>query len=197
MARTPLGPHPQPATRTALFAYFAARLASVPVRGFGEFFDRLGLVVGADGAQRAAAAVRYRSPWKRRAGRRGRAPSEPPSVPPAFREWLLIDELRLDLDLHLVRFPGRGSRQTELLRTLRQLAGVRQVMETADDRAIFAVVITAGAGARRDLRARLEEVTDRMYWHEILFETHEPTMGTWEALAREAALDDGLVAAEE
>src|SRR5690242_1849573 len=156
MARTPLGIRPQPETKTALFAYFAARLKGIPGRQLDEYFDQIGLALRTNGARRAAFAARYRPPLLRSPGRRATSPS--PDRKPAgtkFRDWLLIDELGLGLDLHLVRFPGDGRPQHELLRRLEELPGVRQIIDTGTDRTVYAVVTTNGPVHRRSVRAAL------------------------------------------
>jgi hypothetical protein len=195
MARTPLGARPQPHTRTALFSYIAARLSGVPATGFDNFFETLGVAVRSDGAQRAARRVRHQPALKRRAGRATADRDTPtPAEQVAFREWLLIDERRLDLELALVTFPGDGRHQGGLIRALAGTAGVRQVIETAHKRDVIAIVVFSGPEQRRELQASLEELAERRIWDDILFETHEPAINTWRALSRRAAEEEDLAA---
>lgn len=193
MARTPVGTQPQPLTRTALYAYFAAQLAGIPIRSFNDLFDRWGLAIRQDGATRAASLRKQQSPTKVAPGRRP-ARRQTPRLDPVFREWLLIDEPRLGLELALLTFPGDGRRQTDLLEALRQTAGVRQIIETARKRDVVAIVLFAGPRERRDLRARLEEISHQIIWDDVISETHEPAPHTWRALALTAAAEEDLLA---
>jgi hypothetical protein len=109
-----------------------------------------------------------------------------------FRDWLLIDELQLELELALITFPGTGRSQGELIDALRYMPGVRQIIETEHARDVLAIVIFAGPRQRRELRARLSELSDQLIWDNILQETHEPAAITWRALALQAAADERL-----
>src|SRR2546423_544042 len=75
------------------------------------------------GALRAMRPYKSQPPAKQRAGRhtrdRGSATSAERAV---FREWLLIAEAKLDLEVALLRFPGDGSHQADLLAALRRVA---------------------------------------------------------------------------
>ena len=190
MVRTPVGNKPQPDTQAALFAYLAARLADVPVARFNDFFGRLGIKVRRDGAMRAMKARRFNPPTKSIAGRKPSTPSAPTS--PALRDWLLVDEAALEVETALLRFPGSGRRQSALIDGLTCLPGVRQVIETAHLRDVFAVVIFLGPTHRRDLRAQVEELAPEVVWDDVLFETHEPTVRSWQELARRTAAREGL-----
>jgi hypothetical protein len=162
---------------------------------FDAFFDELGLAVRQAGALRAQRPLRHHPERKRRAGRNTRVRSPAAPQPDAtFREWLLIDELKLDLEVALVRFPGDGTRQTDLMAALCQVAGVRQIVETQRDRDIWAFVVFDGARRRRDLRARLEELAPRLQWDDVLFETQEPTRLLWRDLAVRTAAREQLLA---
>jgi hypothetical protein len=156
----------------------------------------MGVLVRKDGALRAGSAAKLHPEGKRRPGRATDTSTTASSARSGniFREWLLIDEQRLDLDVGLVRFTGSGRRQSELLTALRHLPGIRQVIETAYKRDVLAITVTAGAAQRRNLRARLEELATELYWDEVVFETHEPAVDTWRELARQAAADEQLLA---
>lgn len=116
-----------------------------------------------------------------------------PAARGCFREWLLIDELRLSLEVALVRFPGAGSRQGELLAGLAATVGVRHVVETGHRRDVYAFVVFDGVQQRRELRARLEEFTKALEWDDVLFETHEPSIEMWRDLAHRAAETESLL----
>ena len=118
MPRTALGVRPQPETSTALFAYFSARLAGVPAREYDEYFEKLGIQVKGDSAVRAASSAKLASAEKKRPGRSRKEGTERPPSLNAFRDWLLVDELRLQLSVALVTFPGSGRRQTDLIAAL-------------------------------------------------------------------------------
>jgi hypothetical protein len=179
-----------------LFAYFAARLTGIPTHGFDAVFNSWGLAVRQDGAVRAASEAKHRSTAKQRPGRKGassRAPTTTATTISAFREWLLIDELKLGLEVAIVTFPGDGAQQVELLNALRQTAGVRHIIETQRDRSIMAIVVFADAEHRRHLRAQFEELAERLYWDDVLYETQEPSILMWRDLAHRAATVEGLI----
>lgn len=186
MPRTPLGLVPQDESRTALFAYFAARLEGVPVAEFEAFFEELGITVGAAAAMRAMRRLRRQSPYKALPGR-APATGMRPHEAATFRDWLLIEELRLDLEVAMVTFPGDGARQTELINALQNVPGVRQLFELQHDRTVCALLLFAGSQHRRDLRSRLEEMAPHLLWDDVIFETHEPALHAWRELARRAA----------
>lgn len=192
MARTPLGVRPQPETQAALFAYFAARLSGIPAEGFDAFFQGLGLAVRRNGALRAMRPLRYQPPGK---GLPGRKPSRPRRAGrrAGFRDWILIDESAVDVETALIRFPGTGARQTDLISALRTAVGVRQVFETAHKRDVYAMVLFRGRQERRRLRARLEELAEKIVWDDVLWETHESAIATWCDLARGSAIEEGLI----
>lgn len=196
MARTPVGTVPQRQSRTALFSYIAGRLAGVCVTDQARFYEvELRVRIGRDGAEHAAGLRRHPQPGKRA---RGPAPAQPqPVVRPedaALREWLLVEEHKLDLDSAMIRFPGSGRRQSDLLRGLDGVHGVRQVIELSEQRDVLAIVIFDGRDDRRRLRAELEELAWSMIWEDIESESHDPATATWKHLARHAAGGEGLLA---
>jgi hypothetical protein len=191
MARTPLGTKPQSQTRTALFAYVAAQLAGIPIRAFDETFRAWGLAVRQDGASGAASLVKEQPLAKRR---RGRQPSRRTAVlDAAVRDWLLIDELRLGIELAILRFPGDGTPQADLIRRLRATPGVRQLLETAHKRDVVAIVLFSGARGRQEVRAQVDEIAERVIWDDVLSETWDPAARTWRALALAAAAEEELL----
>jgi hypothetical protein len=196
MARTPRGTRPQGESRTALFAYIAARLAGHPTRAFDGLFQAWGLAVRADSALRAASRTKRRVPARGRPGRKGAGPTAAAhgQAQGIFREWLLVDESKLDLEAALIRFPGTGSRQNELIDGLGRTTGIRHVVETSRARDVYAIAVFAGPQARRELRAQLEELAAELIWEDVLWETQEPAIETWRNLAHRAAEAEGLVA---
>jgi hypothetical protein len=193
MARTARGILRQAESRTALFAYFAARMAGYVTHAFDDIFRTWGLPIRGDSALRAASRSKWHPPTKSRPGRKAAAGATQPEQAASFREWLLVDELRLDLEVALIQFPGRGSRQGDLLDGLRRTAGVRHIIETSRTRDVYAFAVFGGPQGRRELRARLEELATEMTWDDVLWETQEPAVETWRALARDAAEAEGLL----
>jgi hypothetical protein len=176
----------------ALFAYLAARLHGVPARKHSAYFaETVGVRISAQQAERAARPVRASSPHK---GQRGRPGPRRPKQSPAIEEWLLVDERRLGLEKVLVRLIGEGRHDEDLLRQLRRLPGVRQVVETSYQRDVFAILVFRDGEEGEALRAQLEEITDRaVVWDPILLETQEPARATWVELTRRAAQDEDRI----
>lgn len=191
MARTPVGKVNKDVSRTALYAYIAARLHGVRTADQDQFFrTQLGVLVGQKSAARAATRVRGSS----RSGEgRGRPAKRGRRRKHVLRDWLLVDENELGLELALVRFPGSGRRQKELVEALGKLVGVRQIIETERSGDVLAIVMFSGLDVRRDLRARLEELSDRLFWDNVLSESHQPALATWRALATKAAVAEHLL----
>ncbi|HAL27646.1 MAG TPA: hypothetical protein DCP25_13065 [Chloroflexi bacterium] len=188
MPRHSVGGVAQSNSRTALFAYIAARLHGCPVRGHDAFFsDELGVIASRTGAEKAARP--YRDVSERKLPR-GTAAVGPTRREPVLRDWLLIDEQRLDLETVLLRFPGDGRRQSDLLAMLNHLPGIRQVIETASRREVVAIAVFRDAQTKRRLRAALEEVAEHIIWEEVLTESHEPALRTWQVLTRAEAADE-------
>jgi len=192
VTRTSRNTLPQAQTRTALFAYLAARLNDVSADDFDRFFISEGLLIRKAAALAAGSSAKHRPQSKKRRGPRTSKPPPRPPTRPGFREWTLVDELALELDVALVRFPGAGTRQSRLIHALAKLAGVRQIIETARDRDVLAILVCLNARHRRELRAQLEELAEQMVWDEITLESHEPTRGTWRMLAAKMAYEEGL-----
>ena len=191
MTPPPVGKHTPRATRTPVYAYVAARLRHVPNRAQTAYFrDKLRISLSQQQAERAAGPIRLSPPRK---GQRGRAGERRAKAAPALEEWVLVNERRLGLEKWLVRIEGDGRGAPDLLRRLRRLAGVRQIVETGHRRDIYVLLLSRDHGERLDLRARLEELTDRaMVWDEVLSESHHVAALTWEALAKRTAAEEGL-----
>lgn len=171
MPRPPDGKVAKGGSRTALFAYVAARLALNPRKQDSEFFRRELQVDVHEKAGRDAAAA----------------------APSSLRKWLLVREVDLDLDVSVLRFsPGERSSE-QIVEALESISGVRQIIQLATSGEVLAIVIFDGAQARRELRAVLQErLQMRPNWDEVERETFQPALRTWQDLARKAAEDEGL-----
>ena len=176
MPRPPDGTTSKERTRTALFAYIAARLHGRQAKADEDaLFGQLGLNVSSTAAQNAAR--HHRQSFAR----------------PALRKWLLIDEPRLDLDVAVLRFEGCGHRQQGLVETLNEMPGLRQILELSGSFEVLAVAIFDGRVARGDLKARVQEATGLdPAWFDIERESWAPSTATWAALAQRAADKEGL-----
>jgi hypothetical protein len=180
-----------PSERVSLIAYVAARLAGVPNRAMDEFLgEDLKVRASASSVERTVAPMRAASPYKRRTGPK-RSTAANKSVAPAFWDWLLVDESRLGVRKALVRILGFGRRQDGLIDWLRELPGVRQIIETSFDRELIIVVLFRDSGEGERIRAQIEEhAPDRgLTWQEILREEHLPAVQTWRHLASQAAAE--------
>jgi hypothetical protein len=111
-----------------------------------------------------------------------------------FREWVWVEESRLDLHTALVRLAGTGRPEDDLKARLGLIPGVRQVIDLATRRDLVVVVVFDGRRDRQRLRAQLEELDRELTWEEVEGETWEPTKQTWRALAKRAAREERLVA---
>lgn len=196
MARPPVGTVAQSESRTALFAYVACRLAGVAVADQAAFYATvLRVKIGRTSAEEAAKRRRHEQPGRRR---RGPASADPPApVLPenaALRGWLLVEEHKLNLSTAMIRFPGAGARQGELLRDLARVRGVRQLFELSERADVIAIVIYDGEEDRQRLRAELGELVDSMIWEGVESESHSPAADTWQHLAQRAASSEDLLA---
>jgi len=195
MARPPVGNVPQAQSRTALFAYIAGKLAGVPVAGLAAFYtNELRVNIGREGAEHAAAARRHAVPGKRRRGPTP-ATTEPPPRPEdaALREWLLVEEHKLDLFTALVRVRGiDGETPGDLLKRVQEIRGVRQVFELSEHWEIVTVVVYEGRLDRERLKTELQELAIVQSFEDIGTETHQPALATWKYLARRAAAAEGF-----
>lgn len=178
MARPTDGNVAKQRSRTALFAHIAARLEGWKYADDGSYFrDVLHVAVNARAGRVAAQAFRE---------------SDSAGVP-RMRTWLLIDEPAADLDVSLLRFPGDGRPQPDLFEALQMMPGVRQLLQLAGEGDVLAVVIFDGARARRQLRSRLQrELGVTPSWQEVERESWQPAVGSWRALAQDAAAAEGL-----
>jgi hypothetical protein len=188
----------QARSRTAIFAFVAARLADIPRAEFAEFCrNELGVGLGAAALHAAGKRRRHPAPRKAPRGpkpRPGDEPAEasPPTEDRAFRDWLMVEEHKLGLDTALVRLEGDERPPTELLENLARIPGVRQVIDLAQRRDVLIVVIFNGRHDRQRLRGQLEELDRNMLWEDIEHESWWPAMDTWKSLAQRAAEEEML-----
>jgi hypothetical protein len=199
MARTPRGTLPQTLSKTALYAYFAARLRGVPARAMDDYLDELGVAVRHDAVLRAGSSARSRRSGESRRGRKPASgtPSSTSTRRSVFFDSLLIDALALDVELALARVPGTGASRHDLVVALQDVNGVRQLLETGHRRDIYLVVMFEGPRHRRELRAQLDELVPELVWDDILFESQTSAAAAWEELARRAARDERLLLSDE
>jgi hypothetical protein len=170
VARPPDGTIAKERSRTALFAYVAARLAQAPLKDDSAFFGKVGLDVNGKAGAVAGKAAKS-----------------------SLVKWLVVDEPELDLDVSLLRFPP-GEESNRTFAVLADLPGVRQLIQLGTTGEVIAIVVFDGARARRDLRASIEErIGVRPVWEDIERETFEPARRTWRELARKVARDEGLL----
>ena len=137
-------------------------------------------------AERAAAPLRYASLHKRRRGPRTSA--QQPKGLGVLRDWLLIDWSQLGLERALVRFPGEGRAQSDLIRQLGRVEGVCHIIECAHSGDVYALIVYGDHQEARELRAQLREFAGRMIWDTVISETQVPTIRAILGLARRAAV---------
>lgn len=172
MARPAVGKVAKESSRTALFAHVAARLDGRSRRKDSEYFKtQLGVDISEKAGRIAADA----------AGR-------------SLTSWTLVSEGDLDLDVSLLRFdPGRLSPE-RIVEILKDISGIRQILQLGTSGEVLAVAVFDGARARRELRAVIQErLGMRPHWDEVESETFAPATRTWQDLARKAARDEDLI----
>jgi hypothetical protein len=180
------------------YAWIAARFHGIPNRRLPAFLEEVLLVNGVsdDTVDNAVSDVRA-------SVNRDFGPGRPPASADGddalvWTDWLRVDELGLGLRKALIRVPNEGWNVDSLVDALRSIAGVRQVIVTAEDREVLAVVIYRTPEEGANLRARIEEHAGRLTsgtrlpirMHLIEYETHEPTRLTWLDIARREAAND-------
>jgi hypothetical protein len=129
--------------------------------------------------------VRLRSNGvERSAGRAGSAVSP----------FVLVDEPRLPLDLEkaYVHFPGAGQRRPDLIRALRNLGVVRQLLVTRSRRDVVCVLVFRRL-ERDQVFESLEKVEEPFLWDEVLDEDRAIERQTWLALCRRFAAAENLL----
>ena len=182
-------------SETAVRAYVASRLAARPDQAF--LTEDLRVALNTTAVRRAGGARHWRPPGYKPPGRVAPSHAAPhqPASPKAFRDWLAVDGVTLNLGVGLVTIAvASGRSQRDVYRRLCLLAGVVHVFAAGDgtDRRVFAVVLTDGESDRRRLRAELDELADDWRWDDVDQETVEPALGTWIHLVRQAADREAL-----
>lgn len=176
--------------KAAIFAHIAARLHGVSTGGQGQWFEREGLDLRQQQAERAVLPIRWTSPLKKPRGRPGRKQAKLPWV---IREWLDVREERLGLIKVLVVVKGEGRPPGPLLEQLSALPGVLSVTETATNRDLILLTLFRDSLEEEALRARIEELTNRpMHWEHVRSSTRLPSLVTWKHLAKKQGAADGI-----
>jgi len=166
-----------------LLAFILLRLASIPERTQTEHLKRVrGINMSGAVARQVGAQRSWRHPSKLPTGQSGKKPERRDEV---LRNWLLVDEPALGLRRALVRFPGEGARQADLIATLRRFRGVRQIFETRERRDVYAVVLHRPEEEETMVTAL--EGFGRCYWNGISLEEHEPAIESWASFLRRSA----------
>jgi hypothetical protein len=180
------GKVPKLQSETALHAFVCIKLRGKPEKAQSEYLNEE-LEVSMSGAvARQVGAKHTWIPPKRAPGDK-----RPAREDEALRSWLQIDEPKLGYKRALVQFPGEGAKQVDLLAALKRMGGVRQVIETREQRDIFVVVLFSPEEEDM-LLARLEEL-GRCRWNGISDEDHSPTLRTWETFLKRKARREGLL----
>jgi hypothetical protein len=177
--------------RPSVYGWIAGRLHEVKTNGpdLSEWIKaQVGHEVSTSTLYRLLAVARRDSPPQgpdtvRRARRDPREP--------LVKDWFLVDEHALELQLILYRLPNDGMPQPDLLTALDTLKGIRQVIEATSVREVFVVAIVQNMDEARDLRARIEEIAPgrSVVMDTIESESWSASPLTWLDLAQKAAKD--------
>lgn len=150
----------------------------------------LGVELSEDILEHEVGPVRARNPHKDPRGPQPVEDEKRPrrstkSEPAIWTDWLRIDEAALGLQKYLLRIPNDGMPLPDLIAFLEELPGVTQLIETAEDREIIAVVIQRSAEEADDLQAVVQEhaPTRSVRLHRIRRESDAPIVATWLDLA--------------
>jgi hypothetical protein len=174
--------------RALVYGWIAAKLMGRPGRSLPEFFaHEFRIDVSEDTLERTVAALRGKSDYKSAPGPTPGRPAGLPRLEPAiWTDWLRLDEERLGLRKVLIRIPNDGLSLAGAFDALEAMPGIRQIIETKEDREILAVALLRPGEEDDDLRARIQEhLPDRaVRVHVILRESDEPTKATWLEIAR-------------
>jgi len=176
MSRTPVGTTQQPRSDTALFAHVAWRLEGGRTDRIAEMGRTLGIAVG-DNAIRKAPSTAARLEHGD-----GRI---------ALRQWYLVDLQALDFFEALVELQ-LAQRHDSAYRGLAGVAGVTHLLRAGTER-ILALVIYERQSDEQALRARLGEFAKIVRWEVLEDHDETPAVGTWRALARQAAERERLI----
>jgi hypothetical protein len=163
------------------------------------FRDRFGVDVSEDTVERALDGIRAQNKKKKPRGGSAQqdaahtevepdADREPPGIA-VWTDWLRLDEHRLGVRKVLVRIANDGFELSGVVAEMESMPGIRQVIETKEQREIFAVALLRTEEEEDDLRARLlEHVRGHPVSVSVIHrESHAPTALTWLRLAQEEA----------
>lgn len=176
MSRTPVGTTQQPRSDTALFAHVAWRLEGGRTDRIAEMGRTLGIAVG-DNAIRKAPSTAAR--LEHRDGRI------------AVRRWCLVDLEVLNFFEAIVELQLAELRDTAY-RGLTGVPGVTHLLRTDIER-VLAIVIYERRSDEQALRASLGEFAKIVRWEVLEDHDATPAVGTWRALARQAAERERLI----
>jgi hypothetical protein len=178
--------------RLVRYAWVAARLSGVATSkgGFEEWSERcFGRRLTDDHVR---AYVTPLTPPTRKGRPRkhaGEAPKrEGPT--PALREWLAVDEQRLELLSVMFELPNRDFvPRSELFERLEKLPGIKQVIEIKEDGDIVALGLVRNMSEADDLKALVqEEVAGQgVRMRLIARESHAAAPATWLELTKRQA----------
>ncbi len=187
------------------FGWLAMKFEGRPGREVPDYFRRMfGVEVSEDTVERAVDGIRAQnrrkkprggSAWGEAAWPEVAASGAKPATGQAsvdvavWTDWLRVDEHRLGVRKVLIRIPNDGFELPGLMAELERMPGIRQVIETKEQREIFAIGLVRTEGEEEDLRARvLEHVHARPVSVSVIRrESHAPTALTWLRLAEDEA----------
>jgi hypothetical protein len=177
MPRPTVGTRRQPESDTALFANVAYRLEGKTTAEIASYANQVLRINTGENAIRKAPATSARLSGLVQPER-------------AVRDWLRIDAAALDLFSALVRV---RSSHVSKYGGLDQIAGVVRVFRLEASGDLIAVVLYERRSDQARIRVQLEELGEIVSWEVVADETEEPAVGTWRALARQAAEREGLL----
>jgi hypothetical protein len=169
---------------TALFTYVASRLAGAGDKDYEAFRQRLGVSVARSDA---AAASR---PYRLLAEQSLRPADAPLAV---IHPWVSVDERSLGLGVALVRIAFEGKNPRSTVQALRSTPGVRQVIETARGE-VLAIALYRTPRDQLELWTHVRSIapTGAFLWDEVMFESSDSALRTWEKLTKQAATHEQL-----
>jgi hypothetical protein len=199
VGRPPAGNVAKEQSATARRAYVAARLEQQYDQ---SFIDGLGVSLSRAALSRAGTALLWHRPGYKPRGRHAGEPrkaqlSPPHAEPTAFRDWLAVDLLRLDLHVELltVSFESKSA-QAHGAKRLKAIPGVVQLMRVTaagNERSVVAVALSDDDDDRQRLHEAVAGIGASREWHRVESETVEPAVATWRHLAQIAARREGLL----
>ncbi len=156
---------------TAVAAFLASRLSGVCARNRTRWLAETRLAIGRNGLERAGTYAKA-----------------------AWRPWLIVDELALNLGLEkaVVVFPGSGRARPNLLEALRQTRAVRQILVMRSRRDVIAVLVFPSVD-KETLFMKIELAGEPFVWEELLEDDRIVEAEMWFALMRRAAEQEALL----